>query len=348
MKKVSVIGFDMGDKTHKVVALAEGGEVVERIEVSCTPEGVREYLSGHPGALVAMETGTHCRWMCALGVELGHEVLVGHARKLRSIWQSSRKNDWNDAEQLARLARADRKLFHPVRLRSDAAQALLRMVKARDILVRNRTGIVTMIRGFTKADGERLKSCSTESFVCLEFEVPASLRKTTKPLFAMLRELAKKIALYDKMLADALKDEALAADAKLLQTVDGVGPVTTAAYLATVGDAQAFGNARDAGAYFGLAPRQSQSGDIDKQMRISKEGNGLVRRLLVSSAHYILGSFGPDSDLKRHGLRIAERGGKNARKRAVVAVARKLSVVMIAMLKNRTEYRSLSQVEGMA
>lgn len=348
MKKVSVIGMDMGDKTHKVVALADDGQVVERAEVRCTPEAVREYLSGHPGALVVIETGTHCRWVSALGIEMGHEVLVGHARKLRMIWQSSRKNDWNDAEQLARLARADRKLFHPVRLRSDAAQALLRMVKARDILVRNRSGIVNMIRGFTKAEGERLESCSTESFARLEFEVPASLRQTTKPLFAMLRELTKKIALYDKMLADALKDDAFAADAKLLQTVNGVGPVTTAAYLATAGDPRTFGHARDAGPYFGLVPKQSQSGEMDKQMRISKEGNVLVRRLLVSSAHRILGPFGPDTDLKRHGLRIAERGGKNARKRAVVAVARKLSVVMMAMLKNRSEYRSLTQVESVA
>jgi len=348
MDKVAVIGMDMGDKNHKVVALAADGQVVERVEIACTPEAVREYLQRSPGAVLAIETGTHCRWVSALGAETGHEVLVGNARKLRSIWQSSRKNDWHDAEQLARLVRADRALFHVVKLRSEEAQALLRMVKARDILVRSRSGIVNMIRGFTKAEGERLPSGSSEAFDKQEFEVPVCLRKTTKPLFAILREMTKKIAVYDKLLADALKQEPILEDANLLSSVPGVGPITTAAYLATIGNARTFGDARDAGAYFGLVPKQSQSGETDKQLRISKEGNVLVRRLLVTSAHYIMGPFGPDTELRRHGLRLAQRGGKNARKRAAVAVARKLAVVMLAMLKNRTEYRPLRVVESVA
>ena len=104
MKKVSVIGMDMGDKNHKAVGLSEDGGVVCRDEVPCTPEDVRAYLKRHPGALLAIETGTHCRWVCRIGLELGHEVLVGNARKLRVIWDSSRKNDWNDAAMLAKVA----------------------------------------------------------------------------------------------------------------------------------------------------------------------------------------------------------------------------------------------------
>jgi len=347
MKKVTVIGMDMGDKNHKAIGLSEDGEVVDRAEVPCTPEDVRAYLKRHPGALLAIETGTHCRWVSKLGLELGHEVLVGNARKLRMIWDSSRKNDWRDAEMLAKVARTDRSLLHPVTLRGDGDQRLMRLVKSRDLLVKGRTGIVNQIRGFCKSEGVRLPKCSAESFVRLEHEVPPAVRAVTKPLFAILKELAKKIGLYDKMLADTVK-RSHGEEAALLDTITGVGPVTTAAFLAAVGDVSTFGSARDAGPYFGLVPRQDQSGQIDKQLRISKEGNEIVRRLLVTAANYIMGPFGKDSDLRRHGMRIAERGGKNARKRAKVAVARKLAVLMLAILKSRSAYRPLTEVEAVA
>jgi transposase len=343
MKKVSVIGMDMGDKNHKAVGLSEDGEIIDRTEVPCTPEDVRAYLERFPGALLAIETGTHCRWVSRLGTGMGHEVLVGNARKLRMIWNSNRKNDWNDAEMLARVARTDRKLFSPVRLRDDGDQELLRLVKARDLLVKCRTGIVNKIRGFCKADGHHLPKCSADSFMRLEHEIPKSVRTVSKPLFAMLKELAKKIGLYDTMIAKGVR-KIHGEDAKLLEPIAGVGPVTAAAFLATVGDPATFGSARDAGSYFGLVPRQDQSGQTDKQMRITKEGNAVVRRLLVTAANYIMGPFGKDCDLRRHGMRIAERGGKNARKRAKVAVARKLAVLMLAILRTRSEYRPLADV----
>ena len=344
MKKVSVIGMDLGDKNHKAVGLAEDGEIVDRSEVLCTPEGVRAHLKSHPGALLVIETGTHCRWISRPGIGLGHEVLVGNARKLRMIWGSSRKNDWHDAEMLARVARTDRKLLAPVRLRSDEDQGLMRLVKSRDLLVRNRTAIVNEIRGFCKAEGVRLPKCSAESFARMEYEVPACVRAITKPLFAVLRELAKKIALYEKLITGTTQ-KLYREELELLEPIGGVGPVTAAAFLAAVEDPATFGSARDAGPYFGLAPKQDQSGQTDKQMRISKEGNAVVRRLLVIAANYIMGPFGKDSDLRRHSMRIAERGGKNARKRAKVAVARKLAVVMLAILKNRSVYRPLRTVE---
>jgi len=343
MKKVTVIGMDMGDKNHKAIGLSEDGEIIDRCEVPCTPEDVRAYLERFPGALLAIETGTHCRWVSRLGIGMGHEVLVGNARKLRMIWNSNRKNDWNDAEMLARVARTDRKLYSPVRLRDDDDQELLRMVKARDLLVKCRTGIVNKIRGFCKADGHHLPKCSADSFMRLEHEVPMSVRTVSKPLFAMLKELAKKIGLYDTMIAKGIR-KIHGEDAKLLEPIAGVGPVTAAAFLATVGDPATFGSARDAGPYFGLVPRQDQSGQTDKQMRITKEGNAVVRRLLVTAANYIMGPFGKDCDLRRHGMRIAERGGKNARKRAKVAVARKLAVLMLAILRTRSEYRPLTDV----
>ena len=347
MKKVTVIGMDLGDKNHKAGVLDPEGVEALRQEVSNTPEEVRLFLKRFTDAILVIETGTHCRWISRLAKELGVRVVVGNARKLRMIWQSTRKNDWNDACMLAKLGHADPGLLAPVNLREDECQTLLRLVNARDLLVRHRAGIVNLVRGTCKAEGDRLAECGTESFARLEYEVPATLREVTKPLFALLREVTKKIALYDKLLANRLAKHHQE-DAALVQAIPGVGPVTAAAFLASVGEPQTFGKARDAGAYFGLVPRQSQSGESDRQLRISKAGNAQVRRLLVVSANYILGPFAPDSDLRRHGLRIAERGGKNARRRAKVAVARKLAVVMMTLLQNRQAYRPLMEVEQAA
>ncbi|WP_051148675.1 IS110 family transposase [Desulfospira joergensenii] len=114
---------------------------------------------------------------------------------------------------------------------------------------------------------------------------------------------------------------------KLLQ-VPGVGPVTALAYVLTIDDPYRFPKSRQLGAYIGLTPKRGQSGKCDKQLRISKAGNSYLRALLVSCGHYIIGPFGPDSDLRKYGVSIAARGGKNAKKRAAVAVARKIAVLL--------------------
>lgn len=269
MKKVTVIGMDLGDKNNKAVVLDPEGVEVLRQEVPNTTEALRLFLKRFTDALLVIETGTHCRWISRLAKELGVRVVVGNARKLRMIWPSTRKNDWNDACMLAKLGHADPGLLAPVNLREDECQTLLRLVNARDLLVRHRAGIVNLVRGTCKAEGDRLEACGTESFARLEYEVPAALREVTKPLFALLRE-------------------------------------------------------------------------------VTKAGNAQARRLLVVSANYILGPFAPDSDLRRHGLRIAERGGKNARRRAKVSVARKLAVAMMTLLQHRQEYRPLMEAEQVA
>jgi hypothetical protein len=114
----------------------------------------------------------------------------------------------------------------------------------------------------------------------------------------------------------------------LLRQVKGVGPITSLAYVLTLEDPQRFSSSREVGPYLGLVPKQEDSGDSQPQLGISKTGDRMLRRLLVGSSQYMLGVFGPDTDLRRYGLRLCERGGKNAKKRAVVAVARKLAVLL--------------------
>jgi transposase len=128
---------------------------------------------------------------------------------------------------------------------------------------------------------------------------------------------------------------------KLLRQVKGVGPLTSLAYVLTLQDPQRFVKSRDVGPYLGLVPKQEDSGDSQPQLRITKMGDMMVRQLLVGSAHYILGPFGPDTDLRRYGLRLSERGGKNAKKRAVVAVARKLAVLLHCLWVSGEVYEPL-------
>lgn len=117
-------------------------------------------------------------------------------------------------------------------------------------------------------------------------------------------------------------------ETKLLRQIKGVGGLIALTYRLTLDDPQRFGRSRDVGSYLGLQPRRRQSGASEPQLRISKEGDVYLRKLLVQGAHYILGRFGPDTDLRRWGLQLAQRGGKNAKKRACVAVARKLAVLL--------------------
>ena len=130
-------------------------------------------------------------------------------------------------------------------------------------------------------------------------------------------------------------------ETELLRQVEGIGPLTALTFVLTLEDPYRFEKSRSVGAYLGLVPASDQSGERDPQRRISKEGDEMLRRLLVGSAHYILGPFGSDSDLRRHGEKIASRGGKNAKKRAVVAVARKLSVLLHRLWVNAEVYDPL-------
>jgi transposase len=156
--------------------------------------------------------------------------------------------------------------------------------------------------------------------------IPEALRPALEPVLEQIASLTERIRQYDRRLEAICKDHY--PETELLRQVEGVGPITALTFVLTLEDPYRFEKSRSVGAYLGLVPARDQSGDRDPQKRISKEGDEMLRRLLVGSAHYILGPFGSDSDLRRHGEKIASRGGKNAKKRAAVAVARKLAVLL--------------------
>lgn len=273
--------------------------------------------------------------------ECSHEVLVANARKVRLIYAEGRKNDKLDAQKLARLARLDPELLSPITHRSEDSQPHLALVRSRDALVGTRTKLVNHVRGAVKAFGSRRPKCSAASFHKKVAEhLPRELAPALEPMLETIASLSLRIREYDRRLETIAAE--LYPETRLLRPVGGVGSITALAFVLILEDPTRFAKSRDVvGAYLGLAPNTDQSGDSDPQKRISKRGNQMLRKFLVSSAHYALGPFGEDCDLRRHGEKIASRGGKNAKRRAVVAVARKLSVLLHRLWSTAEVYEPL-------
>ena len=276
---------------------------------------------------VAVEVGTHSPWVNRLLKSFGHEVIVANARQVKLISQSSRKDDRLDAQTLARLARVDPQLLRPIRHRSERAQRHLMAIRVRASLVEARTGLINSARGLAKAIGERLPSSDTDQMGVERLEeLPAEVQETLRPLLAIVESLTEQIQASNKKIEQIARNEY--PETELLRQVSGVGPLIALTFVLTVEDPERFQKSRDVGCYVGLRPKRSSSGESEPQLRITKEGDVYLRKLLVQGAHCILGRRGPDTDLKRWGLRLCARGGKNAKKRALVAVARKLAILL--------------------
>ena len=334
-------GMDLGDNySHLCLIDTESGELIEGSRLRTTPEAMRRRFDSERPLHIAIEVGTHSPWVSRLLTECGHEVLVANPRKTRLIYGQKRKTDKLDAEKLARLARADPELLYPVEHRGEDSQVHLAVVHSREALIRSRTQMINHVRGTVKSFGYRLPKCSAPSFhKKVPGNLPSELVEALGPIVETIGSLTEKIKDYDRRI-EGLATEHYP-ETELLRQVSGVGSLTALTFVLTLEDPQRFAESRSVGAYLGLAPGTDQSGERDPQKRISGEGDEMLRRLLVSSAHYILGPFAPDSDLRRHGEKIAERGGKNAKKRAVVAVARKLSVVLHRLWVSAEVYEPL-------
>jgi len=321
------IGLDLGDRSSCYCVLDENGEIIREQKIPTTPEGMQQAFGKMARSRIAMETGTHSPWVSRVLTELGHEVIVAHAQKVRLIVKSRRKDDRLDARTLARLARIDPELLSPVQHRSAQAQLHLAEIRARAGLVSARTALVNAARGLVKSYGERLRKCGTQQFGQETTSgLSAGLREALEPLMQEVESLNERIKEYDRRIEKMAKETY--PETELLKQVKGVGDLIATAYVLTVEDPHRFRKSRDAGCFVGLQPGRRNSGESEPQMHITKEGDEYLRTLLVQGAHYILGPFGEDSDLRRWGLKLSARGGKNAKKRAVVAVARKLAVLL--------------------
>jgi len=335
-----VCGLDLGDRHSRLCILdAETGEVVEEGRVPTTEPGLRRRFASVPSMRVAIEVGTHSPWVSRVLADCGHEVIVANPRKVRLISKSRRKNDAMDALRLARLARTDPALLSPIRHRGPEAQVNLALLRSRDAVVKARTQLINHVRGAVKSTGKRLPRWGAEAFASKAgAAVAPELLPAVGPLLEVIAALTTQIRSFDR------KVEELASaypETGRLRLIRGVGPITAVAYVLTLEDPARFAKSRAVGPYLGLVPAQRDSGDAKPEMRISKEGDAFLRRLLVGSAQYILGPFGEDCDLRRQGFKLGAGGSKKEKKRAVVAVARKLAVLLHRLWTSEEPYEPL-------
>jgi len=339
-----VIGMDLSDRTADYFAAKRGtGEFWRRGQIELTREGLTEFLADLPRSWVVIETGTHSRWIKEHIEAMGHEVTVADARQLRIIFHGRHKTDALDAKALCDLALLRKSLLCPVALRGEAMQRDLAMIRIRDAAVRARSLLVNNVRGTVKTLGERVRSGSTEYFVRYAHkDLGAELLELMNPMLEAIDALSETIATQDGRIKQL--GEAKYPETKVFRKVFGVGPITSLAFVLTLFDRDRFAKNRDVGPFLGLTPAREQSGEVDRRKGISKAGNEDLRRLLTQCAQTILRANAPDSDLRRHGLAIWKRGGKQdkgAKRRAVTAVSRKLAVLMCSLWKTAEVYEPL-------
>lgn len=321
------IGLDVGDRYSQVCILDMAGEIVEEGRVRTTEPALERRFGGMEGARVVLEVGPHSPWISRLLAAAGHEVLVANPRKLRLIYENDHKSDKADAEYLARVGRMDPELLSPVKHRGRTARADLTVVRSRNALVEVRTGLINHARSTVKAFGERLPSCSTDSFHRkAEEHIPEDLQPALLPILDAIGELTRQIKEMERWITEL--SETLYPETALLRQVPGVGELTALCYILTLERPERFEKSRSVGPYLGLVRRTHDSGESSPDLGITKAGDVLLRKLLVQAAHFTLGPFGPDSDLRRWGQKLEARGGPGAKKRAIVAVARKLAVLL--------------------
>ena len=344
---VQFIGLDIGDRYSHYCVRDASGKILAQARTASTIPGLTKAFESMKGCKLLMEVGTHSPWMQRFLRTMDIDARVCESRAAAELNKHGRKTDARDAEILSELLRTNSALVTLIEHRSQEQQAIWAQIEARSLLVKTRTILINSARGMVKSAGDRLSSTASNAFNGKTWsEVPEALRPALAPIYTEIASLTKSINEFDTKIEKAIQD-LYPQDTENLTEIPGVGTLTAAAFLLALGNSERFAKPRDVGAYFGLVPKKRASGDVDPQLGISKRGNGLVRRLLVSSAQYILGPFNKtDTDLSRFGMSIQGRGSDSRRKRrAVVAVARKLSVVMAAMVMNKTKYRRLRAKE---
>ena len=342
-KRATVVGLDLGDRWIHICGLDAQGEEVESDKILTGRAGLELRFCGTARARIALEAGPQATWIARLLSSWGHEVIVANPREVNVISRSHKKSDRIDAALLARLAWADPRLLHPITLRSEESQLRRDLLQARGLLVQMRTKVVNHVRGAMKKRGQPLRRSTSAGWARESREVlPDPLRPILEPLLQLVETLSTEIDRYDRQVKQAGSQEPATA---LLQQVNGVGPITSLAFVATIETPQRFARSRLVGGYVGLAPRSDRSGETSKEKGITHRGDEMLRCLLVQSAQYILGPFGKDCDLRRYGLSLVQRGGRAAKKRAVVAVARKLAVLLHRLWSGQAVYDPFHQAK---
>jgi transposase len=240
---------------------------------------------------------------------------------------TKKKRDEVDAELLARIGRVDPSLLSPVRVRRGQTRRDQVTIRSRAELVSARTMLANHVRSLAKVQGELLPRCTTASLPKrARALLSEEMRELLEPVLVALEQVTLQIRVLDQRIEGDLAQRY--PDVEVLRSIPGVGPLTALTFVLQLDDPKRFPKSRQVAAFLGLCPGRRQTGTSDPQQRITKMGDRYLRSLLVQCAHRLIGPFGQDCDLRRWGLKLASRGGKAAKRRAIVAVARRLAVLM--------------------
>lgn len=341
----TTVGLDLSDRVSHFHVLRGDGVKLDAGKVATNRASLELLFTSWAGCRLVLEAGGHSPWVSRLATRCGMESVVANPRRVQLISKSDRKTDRTDAELLARLGRSDVALLAPITHRSEQSQAHLAVQRSRNAVVSSRTLFINHVQGVLKSFGLRAPSCSPECFHTRAAAfVPESLASALTPILKIIGQLNTEIRGFDREMKRLCRE--VYPEAAALQQVPGVGPIVSLTFMLTLGSHERFASGRDVGPYVGLVPRKQSSGDSDPQLRITKAGDRELRRLLVLSANYILGRFCPDCDLRRFGMRIAGDGSdRKAKKRARVAVARKLAVLLHHLWRSGATYDPLHQAK---
>jgi transposase len=330
-------GLDVSDKTTHICVVDVDGVVVRRDVVASDPEVLGKWLRRHsPGLVrVVLETGPLSTFLYHGLIERGLPVIcicARHAKKTLSA--RNHKTDVGDAESLAQLARTG--WFKAVHMKAEGTHIDRAALKIREQLISSRNAMANQLRGMLKLFGLRMGSVTTPARRHERLAALFGQRPDLQPVFAGLIESIAALEAQIKRSGQLLAARA-AADpvCQRLMTAPGVGPVIALAFVSSIEDPGRFERSSDAGAYAGLVPRRSQSGERDTKGRISKAGDPMLRHALYEAANSILARLKRPCALQDWGKRLAEAKGA---KRARVAVARKLAALLHTLWRSDTEF----------
>lgn len=316
------VAIDVHDQYSQICVMNQDREVLVEAKVRTTRAALTEFFCNRARSRVIFETGPHALWIGELMTELGHEPVSCHPRRVRLIAESRNKNDRVDAEFLVRLSWSDLELIKPIQQRSRQTLEQRSVIRTRAALVETRKQLRTMLRGMVKPFGVRLPSSKVRALAAAaEAPLPAQVALSVDAILQTVGTIGEQIRRLDEQIEQTI---AVHPVATRLQTIPGVGPLVSAAFIYAIEDPARFA-ARDVGPYLGLTPpNRSSAGKKLRPKERARPGDPYVRALLVQAAWTLLNSRS-ESELAQWGRRLLERIGP---KKTAIAVARKLATVM--------------------
>jgi len=331
---VEQIGMDVHKFESQICGYTSEEQILEQ-RIRTTRERLVEVFGARPRARILIEASTESEWVARCLEELGHEVIVADPNYAPMYATLSRrvKTDRRDARALMEACRHG--TYRPAHRLSEAQQRVRAQLAARDNLVHARVRLVGVMRALLRRQGLRVGAGSVESFGMRVqvVEKPAWLAETLEPLLAVLESIHQQMRGVDRKIYQLMKNDAAVGR---LSSAPGVGPVTAAAFVATIDQVARFKSAREVRSYLGLVPSESSSAERQHRGAITKTGNRRMRSLLVEAAWCVLNSTRADAEaLRSWGRRLAGRRGRQV---AVVGLARRLAGILYAMWRDERPF----------